>query len=54
MTITITKNKNIEKFIDEISPIIDIIQKENSYAAIVGDFNITYCKWMNGKNMPNF
>ena len=26
--------------IDEISPIIDIIQKENSYAAIVGDFNI--------------
>ena len=33
-------NKNIEKFIDEISPIIDIIQKENSYAAIVGDFNI--------------
>ena len=33
-------NKNIEKFIDEISPIIDIIQKENGYAAIVGDFNI--------------
>ena len=33
-------NKNIEKFIDEISPIIDIIQKENSYAAIAGDFNI--------------
>ena len=33
-------NENIEKFIDEISPIIDIIQKENSYVAIVGDFNI--------------
>ena len=33
-------DKNIEKFIDEISPIIDIIQKENNYAAIVGDFNI--------------
>ena len=33
-------NKNIEKFIDQISPIIDIIQKENSYVAIVGDFNI--------------
>ena len=33
-------NKNIEKFIDQISPIIDIIQKENSYVAIVSDFNI--------------
>ena len=32
--------KNIEKFIDEIPPSIDIIQNENSYAAIVGDFNI--------------
>ena len=33
-------NKNIEKFTDEISPITNIIQKENSYAAIFGDFNI--------------
>ena len=33
-------NKTLIKFIDEISPIIDIIQKENSYATIVGDFNI--------------
>ena len=32
--------KSIEKFIEEISPIIDITQKENSHAAIVGDFNI--------------
>ena len=31
-------NNNIEKFV-EISPIIDIIQKENCYAAIVGDSN---------------
>ena len=35
-------NKNIEKFIDEISPIIDIMQKENNYAAIVGDFNLNW------------
>ena len=33
-------NKNIEKFIDDISPIIDTIQKENRHAAILGDFNI--------------
>ena len=32
-------NKNIEKFIDKLSPIIDIIQKENSHATI-GYFNI--------------
>ena len=31
-------NNNIEKFV-EISPIIDNIQKENGYAAIVGDSN---------------
>ena len=33
-------NKNTEKFSDEISPIIDIIQEENSYVAVVGCFNI--------------
>ena len=33
-------NANIEQFISELSPIIDIIQRENTYAAIVGDFNI--------------
>ena len=33
-------NKNIEKFVDDISPIIDTIQKENKHAAIVSDFNI--------------
>ena len=33
-------NKNIDKFIAEISPIIDIMQTENIHAAIVGDFNI--------------
>ena len=31
---------NIERFIEEISPIINSLQKENKYAAIVGDFNI--------------
>ena len=33
-------NANIERFIEEISPIINSLQKENKYAAIVGDFNI--------------
>ena len=41
---------NIEKLIDEISSIFDIIQKENIYAASVGDnINLynssnTHCK----------
>ena len=29
-----------ERFIEDISPIINTLQKENKYAAIVGDFNI--------------
>ena len=33
-------NANIERFIQEISPLINTLQKENKYAAIVGDFNI--------------
>ena len=33
-------NANIERFIEEISPIINTLQKENKFAAIVGDFNI--------------
>ena len=33
-------NANIEKFIEEMSPIINTLQKENKYATIVGDFNI--------------
>ena len=33
-------NANIERFVEEISPIINTLQKENKYAAIVGDFNI--------------
>ena len=33
-------NANIERFIEEISPIINTLQKENKYAAIVVDFNI--------------
>ena len=30
----------MQQFISELSPKIDIIQHENTYAAIVGDFNI--------------
>ena len=33
-------NANIERFIEEISPIINKLQNENKYAAIVGDFDI--------------
>lgn len=33
-------NENVEKIISELSPIIEILQKENTYSAIVGDFNI--------------
>ena len=33
-------NANIEKFIEEMSPIINTLQKENKYATIVGDFNM--------------
>ena len=29
-------NANTQQFISELSPIIDIIQRENTYAAIVG------------------
>ena len=47
-------NKNIETFINEMSPIIDKLKKENSYAAISGDFNINLFKLMNEKNMMTF
>ena len=33
-------NESISKFTSEFSPIVDILQKENNYAVIVGDFNI--------------
>ena len=33
-------NDNISKFLSELSPVLDILQNEISYAAIVGDFNI--------------
>ena len=33
-------NVNIQQFISELSPIIAILQSENTYAGIVGDFNI--------------
>ena len=31
---------NISKFVSELSPTLDILQKENTYAAVVDDFNI--------------
>ena len=35
-------NVNIERFIEENSPIINTLQKEHKYAAIFGDFNIIF------------
>ena len=33
-------NVNIQQFVLELSPIMEILQSENTYAAIVGDFDI--------------
>ena len=33
-------NVNIQQFVSELSPIMEILQSENTYAAIVGYFNI--------------
>ena len=33
-------NDNIGKFLSELSPDLDILQRQNTYAAVVGDFNI--------------
>ena len=37
-------NVNIQQFISELSPIIEILQSKNTYTAIVGDFNINLLK----------
>ena len=44
-------NDNISKFLSELSPVLDILQKENSYAAIVGDFNINLLQINERENM---
>ena len=33
-------NDNFSNFLSELSPVLDILQRENTYAAVVGDFNI--------------
>ena len=45
-------NRNIETFVKEIYPAIDIIQKE--YTAIVGDFNKDLLQMNERENMRNF
>ena len=35
---------NIEQFVSQLSPIMEILQSENTYAAIVDDFNINLLK----------
>ena len=37
-------NGNIQQFISEFSPIIDMLQSKNTYTVIVGDFNINLLK----------
>ena len=37
---TVHNNDNISKFLSALPPVLDILQKENTYAAVVGDFNI--------------
>ena len=37
-------NVNIQQFFSEFSPITEILQNENTYTAIVGDFNINLLK----------
>ena len=35
-------NETITKFIDELTPIVEDLQKQNNYASIVGNFNIMW------------
>ena len=44
-------NANIQQFNSDLSPIIDIIQCENKYAVIVGDFNINLLQISERKEM---
>ena len=44
-------NANIKQFISELSPITDIIQRKNTYAAIVGDFNINLLRISERENL---
>ena len=47
-------NANIQQFISELSHIIDIIQRENTYAAIVGDFNMNLLQLSERKKFGDF
>ena len=42
MAIYTDNNENISKFTAEFLPIVDVLQKENKYTAIVGEFNINF------------
>ena len=44
-------NANIKQFISELSPITDIIQRKNTYAAIVGDFNMNLLRISERENL---
>ena len=44
-------NANIQQFNSDLPPIIDIIQCENTYAVIVGDFNINLLQISERKEM---
>ena len=47
-------NTNIQQSISELFPIIDIFQPENTYAAIVGDFNINLLQISERERLGDF
>ena len=47
-------NVSIQQFVSELSPIMEILQSENTYAAIVGDFNINLLQISEGEKFGEF
>ena len=47
-------NENIGIFLKELSPIIDILQKENTYGAVFGDFNINLLQFGEREKFEEF
>ena len=47
-------NDKFSNFLSELSPVLDILQKENAYAAVVGDFNINILQINERENLKIF
>ena len=50
----INNNINIQQFISELSPIVEILQSENAYAAIMCDFNLNILQISERENFAIF